>query len=95
MLRELSQLYARRARELSESVARLGQHHNICPELLELMKEIRQRRSLCDEIAEKLDGYVEHRLGEQEQYLCAPGDPRSSHSAAAVRRPTPDTTERS
>jgi hypothetical protein len=59
MLRELSQLYARRARELSESVARLGQYHDLGPELLELMKEIRQHRSLCDEIAEKVDRYIE------------------------------------
>jgi hypothetical protein len=59
MLRELTQLYARRARELSESVARLGRYHDIGPELLELKKDIRQQRSLCDEIAEKLDGYIE------------------------------------
>lgn len=59
MLRELLQLYARRARELSESVARLGQYHDIGPELLELMKEIRQQRSLCDEIAEKVDRYID------------------------------------
>jgi hypothetical protein len=65
MLRELSQLYARRARELSESVARLGQYHDIGPELLALIKEIRQQRSLCDEIAEKVDRYIDQhtRLG--------------------------------
>jgi hypothetical protein len=65
MLWELSQLYARRARELSESVARLGQYHDISPELLELMKDIREQRSLCDEIAEKLERYIERhtRLG--------------------------------
>ena len=58
MLRELIELYALRAREYYETVSRLGQHKEIGRELLGLMEEIKRRRTLCDETAEKLDRYV-------------------------------------
>jgi hypothetical protein len=59
MLRELIELYALRAREYYETVSRLGRHGEIGPELRGLMEEIKRRRTLCDETAEKLDRYVE------------------------------------
>jgi hypothetical protein len=59
MLRELIELYALRAREYYETVSRLGQHKEIGRELLGLMEEIKRRRTLCDETAEKLDRYIE------------------------------------
>ena len=61
MLRDLSQQYAQRARELSDTVARLGKHHEITPEVLGLLEEIRQRRSLCAEAFEKLERYLEQK----------------------------------
>jgi hypothetical protein len=59
MLRELAELYARRAREFSDAVARLGRHNQIGPEISLLLTEISKRRDLCTEAAEKLDQYVE------------------------------------
>jgi hypothetical protein len=63
MLRELSERYARRAREFADVVARLGQHQQIGPELLELMQEIRRRRHRCEEAAAKLRQYIEQEIG--------------------------------
>jgi hypothetical protein len=59
MLRELEEEYARRAREFSDTVARLGQHNQIGPEISGLMIEIRRKHGLCSEAAEKLDRYIE------------------------------------
>jgi len=58
MLRELSELYARRAREYSDAVALLGQHQQIGPEFLGLIQEIARLRHLCSEAADELDRYV-------------------------------------
>jgi len=59
MLRELSELYARRAREFSDAVARLGQHQQIGPEFLGVVQEIMRRRHRCDAAAVKLHEYIE------------------------------------
>ena len=59
MLRELSECYARRAREFSDAVASLGHHPQIGPEFLELIQEITLRRRLCDEVAGELDQYMQ------------------------------------
>ena len=45
----------------SDTVARLGKHHEITPEVLGLLEEIRQRRSLCAEAFEKLERYLEQK----------------------------------
>lgn len=68
MLRELVELYARRAREFSDAVARLGQHNQIGPEISGLMIEISRKHSLCIEAAERLDWYIEQesRFGARE-----------------------------
>ena len=47
MLKSLSEQYARRARELSDSVALLGRHDHISPELLGLLDRIKRLRELC------------------------------------------------
>ena len=59
MLRELVEIYARRAREFSDTVARLGQHNQIGPEISGLIIEIRRKGGLCSEAAEELDRYLE------------------------------------
>jgi hypothetical protein len=59
MLRELSEIYARRAREFSDTVARLGQYPEIGPEVLGLIQEIMRRRHRCDAAADKLHQYLE------------------------------------
>jgi len=59
MLRELSELYARRAREFSDAVALLGQHQRIGPELLGHIQEIMRLRHRCDAAANKLHQYIE------------------------------------
>jgi hypothetical protein len=59
MLKSLSEQYAHRARELSDAVALLGRHDHIGPELLVLLKRIRQLRELCGDAERKFERYVE------------------------------------
>ena len=59
MWQELVRTYALRARQFSEAVAELGKHRDTGPELLELMKEVNRRRTLCNMAAEELDRYIE------------------------------------
>jgi len=56
---QLTELYARRAREFSDAVALLGHYRDIGPEIVPLMQEIRRRRGLCFEAAEALERYVQ------------------------------------
>jgi hypothetical protein len=55
---ELVQLYAIRAREFSDTVARLGRHHHIGPELLGLIRETKRLRGLCEAVADQLEQHV-------------------------------------
>ena len=61
MVRKLLELYALRAREFSDAVARLGRHQQIGPETLGLIQEIERLRGLCDAAAADLDRYVSQR----------------------------------
>ena len=58
MLKSLSEKYARRAREFSDTVALLGKHDEVTPELLNLLTEIRRRRALCADAEEKIERYL-------------------------------------
>jgi hypothetical protein len=55
---QLAGLYARRAREFSETVALIGRHRDVGPEVLLLIEDIKRRRGLCFEAAEKFEEYV-------------------------------------
>ena len=59
----LFQLYANRAREYSDAVARLGQHREIGPDFFELVKEIKRRHELCALANLELDKYIEQNAG--------------------------------
>jgi hypothetical protein len=59
MLRELSERYARRAREFSDAVACHGYYPEVGPKLLELTQEITLRKNLCDAAGDDLDQYLE------------------------------------
>ena len=61
MVRRLLELYALRAREFSDAVARLGRHQQIGPETLGLIQEIERLRGLCDAAAAELDRYISQR----------------------------------
>ena len=61
MVRKLLELYALRAREFSDAVARLGRHQQIGPETLGLIQEIERLRGLCDAAAAELDRYISQR----------------------------------
>ena len=61
MVRKLVELYALRAREFSDAVARLGRHQQIGPETLGLIQEIERLRGLCDAAATELDRYISQR----------------------------------
>jgi hypothetical protein len=58
MRRSLSEEYARRARKFSETVARLGEHNEITPEVLKLFQEIKRQRALCSDAEEKFERYL-------------------------------------
>ena len=58
MLRKIVEVYALRARQYSDAVARLGRHDHMSPELLALVSEIKRLRALCDEAAGELDQYM-------------------------------------
>jgi len=56
---ELVQRYAIRAREFSDAVAALGREAPLGPaSSQELLKEIRSRRDLCNEVADEFERYV-------------------------------------
>jgi hypothetical protein len=55
------EVYAIRAREFSDAVARLGKHPQIERELLGLLDEIKRLRGLCDEAAEELERQTSRR----------------------------------
>jgi hypothetical protein len=80
MLREHSELYARRAREFSDAVARLGQYRLMGPELEKLLQEIEGLQRLCNEAAKKLSRYIERetKLIEGRRKL-AHGQPADNH----------------
>jgi hypothetical protein len=59
MLRSLSAQYARQAREFSDTVARLGDHRYMGPEVLKLFNEIKRQRMLCRDAEEKLERYLQ------------------------------------
>ena len=58
MLKSLSEQYARRAREFSDSVALLGRHSSVGPEFLQLFKKINRQRELCADAGGKLERYI-------------------------------------
>jgi len=59
MLKSLSEQYARRAREFSDTVALLGGYNHVGPEVLRLFKEIKRQRTLCGDAEERFERYLE------------------------------------
>ena len=59
MLKSLSEQYACRAREFSDTVARLAPHKDISPEVLGLLREIKRRHELCCDAEQRLERYVQ------------------------------------
>ena len=67
MLKSLSEQYARRAREFSDSVALLGRHNSVGPKVLKIFKKIKLRRSLCGDAEEKLQRYLQQEIVDSEE----------------------------
>ena len=59
MWHELVRVYAIRAREFSESAARLGQQASIGPEFLKWWREVQRRHALCNDAGAELNRYIE------------------------------------
>jgi hypothetical protein len=57
-LKQLVLRYAIHTREYSDAVARLGEHGEVGPGFLQLVKEIRQRQALCISSGEALDRFI-------------------------------------
>jgi hypothetical protein len=62
LLKSLSEQYARRAREFSDSVALLGRHNSVGPEVLKLFKKIKRQSEMCGDAEEKLGRYVKQEI---------------------------------
>jgi hypothetical protein len=59
MLKQLVLRYAIHTREYSDAVAHLGQHDQVGPAFLQLVKQIRQRQALCISSGEAVDRFIE------------------------------------
>jgi hypothetical protein len=59
MLKSLTEKYARRAREFSDTVALLGHHAEVTPEFLGLFKKIKHRRALCADAENEIEQYLQ------------------------------------
>jgi hypothetical protein len=80
VLKSLSEQYARRAREFSDSVALLGRHNSVGPEVLKLFKKIKRQRELCGDAEEKLERYIQQEIEDSE----APGVTQRQAEAACL-----------
>jgi hypothetical protein len=66
LLKSLSEQYARRAREFSDSVALLGRYNSCGLETLKLFKKIKRQRELCGDAEEKLERYIRQDIEDPE-----------------------------
>jgi hypothetical protein len=57
-MRTIIEIYAMRAREFSDAVARLGKHKLVTPEFLQAIAEINARHALCISAKEQLDELI-------------------------------------
>ena len=62
MLKLLSEQYASRAREFSDSVALLGRHNSVGPQFLKLLKKIKRQRELCGDAEKELERYIQQAI---------------------------------
>ena len=46
----------------SDSVALLGRHNSVGPEVLKLFEKIKRQRKLCGDAEQKLERYVRHEV---------------------------------
>jgi len=56
----LLEMFALRAREFAEEVARLGQLHLMGAAFLDAMEEIARRRTLCDAAREEIERHEDY-----------------------------------
>jgi hypothetical protein len=66
LLKSLSEQYARRARQFSDSVALLGRHNSVGPEVMKLFKKIQRQRELCGDAEQKLERYIQQEIEDPE-----------------------------
>ena len=62
MLKSLSEQYAHRAREFSDTVALLGRHNSFGPEVLKLFRKIKRQHELCGDAEAKLARYIQQEV---------------------------------
>ena len=62
LLKSLTEQYASRAREFSDSVALLGRHNSVGPQFVKLLKKIKRQRELCDHAEGRLQRYVQQEI---------------------------------
>ena len=62
LLKSLAEQYARRAREFADSVALLGRHNSVGPEVLKLCKKIKRQRELCGDAEKQLERFIQQEI---------------------------------
>ena len=67
MLKSLTEQYASRAREFSDSVALLGRHNSVGPQFVKLLKKIKRQRELCGDAEERLQRYIQQEIEDPER----------------------------
>jgi len=67
VLKSLSEEYALRAREFSDTVALLGRHSLVGPEFLKLFEEIKSQRASCRDAEERLEQYIRQQNNNSQQ----------------------------
>lgn len=87
LLRSLSEQYARRARQFSDSVALLGSLNSLGPEILKLFKKIKRQRELCVDAEEELERCIRQDIeGAEAVRLERPAEAAAHNPASWVRR---------
>jgi hypothetical protein len=62
VLKSLSEQYALRAREFSDTVVLLGRHKSFGPEVLKLFRKIKRQHELCGDVEAKLARYIQQEV---------------------------------
>lgn len=60
MMWQLVEVFAQRAREYSDEVARLGEHRHPGEAFNDAMAEVKRRGVLCDEARQEIERHVEY-----------------------------------
>jgi hypothetical protein len=77
---KLVEVFALRAREFSDEVARLGEHQHVGEAFLASMAEVKRLRALCDQAREDLERHMDYVEAERSDGTSVSGSAASSQA---------------